>query len=578
MSQPLGKGLLGSLRAQVDHELRELAQENLTLRRSRYSLARRLLRYTIVNRSIAQILGLYFILLLGVVLCEWAANRFAPCLLPGYQGAGPRQFLTDVGSYLISGQIGVLAIVSVAVGVVTLLSQRFDGSSVNTDIRLYYVESYSYELAVSGVALLIVLTLQLFWPLQHALHAAGLGGPDYSFKLALTLLHALWFSFNLLLFLQFISTTLRFVEPSSRETLRERYSANEVIPSDAKKRLLRTLYFQAPLQFFGRDEGPNISFGHSMGLDDNSIEEIITVFSAPTRLVDVRLRPLKWVLEHWKKRSQKPPPRTVQDRNVRSDGQLAILANFDDALEGQRAWVLRRDGLPLTGLEKWIIRKCFSFKSTPRYHTNMPTPENFLEQLVDKMVKQIDDLATTGFRAALAEAVQYHRFILAAQNSKDDAGNAFNLAEIGGFFSRPDQEWVWQYRRAFDAAAEKISSDTFFIDRLSHLAERLIPDDAVNYSQRVLQTLIQLGTHEVVALEGWITKRALIAATAEEVGSSAALTGSDKRAYETVLIGFVGSWESLLQRLISSFKIQRRPSAISPSRDWDAFAKSYPHL
>lgn len=49
------------------------------------------------------------------------------------------------------------------------------GSSINTDIRLYYVESYSYELAVSGVALLVVLTVQLFWPSQHVLHVFGLG-------------------------------------------------------------------------------------------------------------------------------------------------------------------------------------------------------------------------------------------------------------------------------------------------------------------------------------------------------------------------------------------------------------------
>ena len=96
MGQPLGKGFLGSLRARVNHELRELAQENPTLRRSRYSLPRRLLRYTIANRSIGQILGLYFILLLGVLLCEWAASRFGPFLLPAYQGAAPRQFLTDV--------------------------------------------------------------------------------------------------------------------------------------------------------------------------------------------------------------------------------------------------------------------------------------------------------------------------------------------------------------------------------------------------------------------------------------------------------------------------------------------------
>jgi hypothetical protein len=60
----------------------------------------------------------------------------------------------DLGGYLIAGQIGILAIVSVAVAVVTLLSDRGDGASPNTDIRLYYVESHSYELAISGVALL----------------------------------------------------------------------------------------------------------------------------------------------------------------------------------------------------------------------------------------------------------------------------------------------------------------------------------------------------------------------------------------------------------------------------------------
>jgi hypothetical protein len=121
-----------------------------------------------------------------------------PPLLPGY---APRDFLKDVGSYLIAAQIGILAIVTVAVGVVTLLSDRQDGSSVNTDIRLYYVESYSYELAASGIALLVVLTLQLFWPLRHILHVVGLGGQDYSFKLGLAALHAL-FTFNLTLFLQ----------------------------------------------------------------------------------------------------------------------------------------------------------------------------------------------------------------------------------------------------------------------------------------------------------------------------------------------------------------------------------------
>jgi hypothetical protein len=118
-------------------------------------------------------LGFYVTALLLALLCEWALNRYAPSLLPGYTGSAPRDFLKDVGSYLIAAQIGILTIVTVAVGVVTLLSDRQDGSSANTDIRLYYVESYSYELAASGIALLVVLTLQLFWPLQHILSNRG---------------------------------------------------------------------------------------------------------------------------------------------------------------------------------------------------------------------------------------------------------------------------------------------------------------------------------------------------------------------------------------------------------------------
>jgi hypothetical protein len=399
----------------------------------------------IVNRSVGQLLSFYTILLFAVPACEWAVCHYVPDLLPGYYGDVPRDFLKDVASYLIAAQIGVLAIVSVAVGVVTILSQRGSGASVNTDIRLYYVGSYSYELAVSGIALLIVLTLQLFWPLQHILHAAGMGGRDYSFKLLLAALHALWFCFNLLLFLQFITTTLRFVEPNSRETLRERYSANEVIPRDAKARLLRALYSRAPLHIFGEQalkEGPCIFFGHGMGVDEDYVTEVTALFPGPTRLVDVWLKPLQWVLERCRRRTRIQPQREQRFGQPLWDGYLAIVPDFDGILEGRRDWVLRRGGVPLTRLEKWIVRRCFRFENALSHETDMPTPEDFLEQLVDKLIQQIDESATTGFRSALAETVQYHRFILAAQNTRDDAGNAFNFAEVGGLFSRPDAEWV----------------------------------------------------------------------------------------------------------------------------------------
>jgi hypothetical protein len=82
----------------------------------------------------------------------------------------------------------------------------------------------------------------LFWPFYWILDAIRRGGSDDWFELGLSILHALWFCLNLLLFLQFIITKLRFVEPNTREAMRERYSANDVIPRDAKNRPLRALY------------------------------------------------------------------------------------------------------------------------------------------------------------------------------------------------------------------------------------------------------------------------------------------------------------------------------------------------
>jgi hypothetical protein len=64
----------------------------------------------IVNRSINQFLALYALVLVVVLLCEWAGNRYFPFLLPGYfesrkflypDTAG--RFLTLLGSLSAQG-------------------------------------------------------------------------------------------------------------------------------------------------------------------------------------------------------------------------------------------------------------------------------------------------------------------------------------------------------------------------------------------------------------------------------------------------------------------------------------------
>lgn len=580
MTETLGRGPCGSLKARVDSEIRELNKGNPTLRRTRYSLARRLLRSAIINRSVGQLVGLYLIVLIAVLLAEWAVNKHGGTWVPEYTGREPRDFVKDVNGYFLAGQIGILAIVSVAVGVVTLLSDRGDGSSINTNIRLYYVESYSYELAVSGVALLLILTIQLFWPLQHILHINGLGGRDYSFKIGLSAFHALWFCLNLGLFLQFITTTLRFVEPSSREDLRERYNANEIIPRDAKVRLMRAYYFNLPKLVFGEEElkeGPGIMFGYRSMLDERAVSEIARNFSSPVVLRDIRIRPLQWALNRWRKRVRKDGARSNRFGQPCWDDQITIPLGFDGVFEGETDIVIRRGLISLDRLERWVIRRCFKFGPPSPRSNNLPTPNNFLEQLVDKLVQQVGQNTPSGFRSALDETIRFHRFILAAQNTRDTQGNPLNLAEVGGWMSRPDADLVHQYRRAFSSAADKISSDTFYIDRMSNLAARLIPDDAVNFSQAVLRTLLQIGLHQSWAMEDWLTRHAIVGAPDQSEASNI-LAGSDKRAYEDAVIGFVGGWEALEQALISAFSLERRPAQDDQDKQWHAFTRSFPVL
>jgi hypothetical protein len=196
MTERVGRGLFGSLRGRVQAEVRELGRQNKTLRRARSGLARRTFLALITGVSLSRILLLYLVLSALGLAFEWLITAKWPCLLPGWDSTNLSPFVKEVTGLLITAQVGILAIVSVAVGVVTLLSQRDDRSSSTTDVRLYYSQSLAYEVVTSGVALLLVLFVQLFWPGQLLLHWFQAVGSNLSFELALTIVHVLWMAVN----------------------------------------------------------------------------------------------------------------------------------------------------------------------------------------------------------------------------------------------------------------------------------------------------------------------------------------------------------------------------------------------
>jgi hypothetical protein len=297
----------------------------------------------------------------GLALIEWAASRFAPSLLHGDADA---DFLKDAAGFFLAAQVGILVVLTVAISVVTLLAQKDDGSAVNTDVRLYYFESYAYELGTSSILLSIVLVIQLFWPLQFLI--IFIAGPKSvsNFESSLTIIHAAWLILNLCLFLQFINTTLRFVEPKSRINLRKQYSANEIIPRDVARRLMSYYYTNLPLQIFDTGEvkeGPLMCFGMPLISDQQAEIEIRIAFKAPSRLVDVWLLPIGFALRRWQKRTRKQSK--TQNRLGRSawEDHLAVLTDFVRVHDEKSELVAREGGTPLTWLERVLIGVSFRF-------------------------------------------------------------------------------------------------------------------------------------------------------------------------------------------------------------------------
>jgi hypothetical protein len=377
------------------------------------------------------------------------------------------------------------------------------------------------------------------------------------FKVVLTAFHLVWLLLNLAVFAQFVLTTLHFIEPSARERLRERYTANVIVPSDLRQRLLRVFYANAPKELVpvaDEKSGLLLTFGHQM-LTEGHIE-LRAKFAAPSVLHDVWLRPLGFVLRRWWHRSEGTLPRARRQSALHGhDVWLSLEPAFDGQYEGEVTWCRRRGGVAFHPWERRVIRQCYRFRAGKSGRDRLPTPSDFLEELADRVVAQIERNAITGFKGALDELTRFHVFLLDAHNTRTEQGQPFSLAEVGDVWDVPHQEWIRQYRRVFESAAEKIGVETTFIDALGHTVMRLLPHDAAELSPPVVTSLLDFGVHEVIVLEAWITRRTTLDEPADQAAQPRLqLAESERRAYESVVCNFIGAWEKRPSRRRQSLR------------------------
>lgn len=365
-------GWTGSINRWVRREVYEQLRVNTAARRARYPTGYRALRAFFRIRTFLHFVGLYLTINMAVVLLEAAVAALHPEWIPAWTAHRPdagldiKSLILDVSGYLIGAQVGMLGVISLALALVTLIAQR-EGSS--TDVQVYYHESLAFELVASCVALLAVMCVQLLWPLQFFLHLAGLGTDLLFFKLLLLALHTAWLILNLGAVAYFIATTFRFVQQRARELLRERYTANVVAPRDITQRLREQVYGLATSNLTGAPPvdgeedraDPKMTFGFDYG--DPQLVEIETLFARPSALYDVRMLWVKWVFDRWMRRSIKAAGTTRAVRSLAARGpMLWFTPLIDQQIKGRTGWCRRRGGVPLTPLEKFVLRRAFRFR------------------------------------------------------------------------------------------------------------------------------------------------------------------------------------------------------------------------
>lgn len=212
---------------------------------------------------------------------------------------------------------------------------------------------------------------------------------------------------------------------------------------------------------------------------------------------------------------------------------------------------------------------------------DLPTPEQIMEELASKVAVQIDRRAPVAFKSALDELIRYHRFLLSVNASLLPDGTPFSYADIAsGFMPRfPHHNWIRQYRRLFERAADRIGDDDSFIERLTAVPRYLLPRPGdPQQPPGIIASILDLGPMLAHRLEGWVTNRSIAAhEDGEAAGPRLLLAGSDTKAYSKVLRSFVGEWETLLQ-LAPSIYGWSGGQHISNAECWSSFDRTWPFL
>ena len=366
-------GWTGSINRLVRNEVRVHRKKNSFLVRNRYKLHERLLRAFFSVETFFGFLALYLAATVTLAFIEIAAWSLCPSWIAAFWSAAPNprleSVLLNLSGYLITAQVGVLGVITLALALVTLIAQ---GEHSATDVRVYYHESLAFGVVASCVALLAILCVQLVWPAEAAAMQAGLNVELSIYKAVSFAIHLSWLLVNFAGLALFISITFGFVQQAERERMRERYTANVLFPINMSRRLKAHFYAAASSELLPKGSRststPEVTFGIDFGSPYDV--ELKAEFTPVASLHDVRMIWVRWVISRWSSRCRRVTEREAKESPAglsSEDPAIWFTPVIDAPLQGSVAWCRRRGGVPLTRFERWVLRRAFRFRRYRAY-------------------------------------------------------------------------------------------------------------------------------------------------------------------------------------------------------------------
>lgn len=555
---------LGSIRKDAWEEVNRFQRSSRTLKGNRPKLWLRLLRRFLIERTYFWFIGLYVVVaLLAAGMAVAIDLNQLPLAEPLLSSDQLRQTLRDFMAYLLGAQVTIVGLIfPLALGMVTLIVQREEGSSTNSDIQLYYDQSLAYAVGTSGIALATALVASIAEPLHPALRLVGQGGAADPATLLLTIALAAWMLVNFLATWRFLIVSLAFIRLQDRARLRRQFAATSVIPSNLANHIATQRFFA--LRELGQNEDADegaptfVEIWH----DQSAAPAVQRTFSYPHILTDVWRLPLRLALALWRWRSSRAGKDQVEEGSPRLFVDLSLGAEVENKVVTIRS----KGGLPLNFIELALLNASLRFAPASD-DAKPPAPTDILEELADRVIVQIDRLAVTSFGHALREMTDFHGFLINAHTISDQVETPKSYAQLG-YWRAEHEQWITEYRRLFERAAEAIDREDSFLREVMYVPAKLLPRRLDEAPPEIVAGIIELPKYMIHQLGHWAYSRRVSA-------DEPTLPAHTAKLYEDALRNFVGVWEGVLQTLSTACGWDRKDGEAA---QWGRFQRSWPAL